>query len=557
MATIRQRVTNFLLKDEIDKLGNAYDMLVEGYRRGPALLSTETLAANLQELDSQLLDLIIRQRGYDPLIGAGAYGFGEFSEADRLRAVNDSRHMYHYDVQTKRGTQLWTDFGFGQAFSVSPVNDIANAIWDEFVTAQRNSPLLKIRKIQNLSNTMLIDGEIFFVFYWSTVTGETTIRRFKTEEITQIIYANNDPDVPLFYVRNEQDGDQSSVSVYYPDWQAPEDLINSYVLPAGAIRADQRGDTLDFTDGNGGGIISQPLTKAVVLHAAFEEINGRGWPVFNNGLPWARTYKGFLQDRATVSKAVASMVDEIIHTGGSRVQSDLMASIASTLSQTMPYDNNAPPTAGSTGIHNQGIELKRRPLTTGAGDAQDDGIQFIGQLVASDGVPAMWRGRTDAAQNRAVARELERPWLEQMQRYQTFWTDIFRDMVIIVVRNANDSVTDYSSDVFMQSPYAAYPDEIAPAMSSLTSASTAGAIDPNVARVSNEIFAGLMLTTYGVDNVDEIFENAKFEGDNETSTEAQAILDVAKDAVQNFREGDVNPDGVIEWLYATLQEHVK
>lgn len=251
------------------------------------------------------------------------------------------------------------------------------------------------------------------------------------------------------------------------------------------------------------------------------------------------------------------MVDEIIHTGGSRTQTELMDQINSKLSQTMPWDSNAPPIAGSTGIHNQGIELKRRPLDTGAGDARTDGMTLLGQMAAGDGVPLHWRGRTDAMQNRATARETERPWLESMQRYQTFWKDIIRDMVWIVL---DASGSDFNPDIvaeaeiFMQSPFVIYPDEAADAINSITTAAQAGTVDYSIAQAAIEIIVGLVLTTYGTSNVRDIFDNAKEQTQEQPNEEMQAILDVAKSAVDNFQEGKADPDQVIEYLYSVLQE---
>lgn len=545
---VKEQLFKRIYSGELGKLSDAYDLLIEAYRKGPAVLSQETLLANIGELDSQLLDLIIRQRGYDPLIGSGMVGsYYEFTESDRLRAVMDSRGMYHSDVQNKRAVKSWTDFGFGQTISVLPADPAAEKVWDEFINAQRNAPILKQRKLQKLSNTILVDGEIFFVFYISAVDGSTTIRRFKTEEIKQIIYADDDNDIPLYYVRDEDGG-----QVYYRDWNAPQDEIDNYQIPDGVRLASEKGGVAEFVNGDDTPD-EKPVTDVMILHAAFEEENGRGWPVFNTSFPWSRSYQGFLRDRATVAKAVAAMVDEIIHKGGSRVQSQLIDQIASTLTSTMPFDSNSPPVAGSTGVHNDALEIRRRPLTTGAGDAQMDGITLLGQVSAGDYLPSHWRGRPDAMQNRATAREVERPWLEAMQRYQTFWADIFTDILRIVLNATGKEYADYTAEVYMQSPFVMYPDEAADAITSISGAAEKGTLSYEIATVSIEIIVALVLTTYGINNVRELFNSVK-QQPQERTIDSEAILKVSKLAVDGFREGEHPAGQVIDYLYSVVQE---
>jgi len=49
---------------------------------------------------------------------------------------------------------------------------------------------------------------------------------------------------------------------------------------------------------------------------AVNELDGRGWPMAYSVFPGARAYKDFLQDRATVTKAVAAFVSDHRPIGG-------------------------------------------------------------------------------------------------------------------------------------------------------------------------------------------------------------------------------------------------
>ena len=300
----RERIANRLagdvLRSERKAMQDALDMLMDAYRAGPAVLSPATLEHNLREMDSQMLDMIMRQRGYVVVSGQGLSSGGLLlSENDRLRAVNESRHMVFYDVQAKLSVETWTNFGFGQSIDVKPIDPVGKEVWDEFVAARRNQPLLKQRKIQKMSNDLLVDGEQFLVDYISTIDGKSTLRKFMTDEVNRIVYANDDPDVPLFYVRTE-----NGKQVLYPDFAIDTETIAGHELQSGQYIAGRfTDDGIVIPISTPDGIVNEPATIAVVIPAMINEINLsgqiRGFPQFIGEFPWNRTIKQMLGDRAT------------------------------------------------------------------------------------------------------------------------------------------------------------------------------------------------------------------------------------------------------------------
>jgi len=409
--TFRQRALRFFLRDELEKLDQATSLLLEGYRQGPALLSPASLERSLRETDSQLIDLIMRQRGYT-VIGDRK----RLDEQDRLRAVEESRYMMDYNVTAQCARRMWTDFGFGSRMLFTFQDALPDKVWNDFWKADRNAPLLKERKIQVLSNTMIEDGEIFFVVWVSKLDGDCTLRMLKTDQVKRIEYEDDSQLVAQFYIQDTPAGE-----VWYPNWQLSDITKYGYEFPPGAIPAWSLNDD----------------TEAYVVHGALEERNGRGWPPFMNAYPWMRAYKGFLEDRATLAKAVAMFVDEVIHKGGDRITDALTDKFQSSLVRSGWGETNPSAVTGSTLIHNDAIETRRRPLTTGAGDAQTDGMTLLAQVSTGTGVPPHWLGRPDSMQNKAVAQETKLPWIEQLERYQLFWADVFRDIVTVVLRQKN------------------------------------------------------------------------------------------------------------------------
>lgn len=473
---------------EIGKLKRTTEVLLDLRHYEISRQSADRL---LSELDSHYVDLLYRMRGYRVL---GRLGGQEFTEWDRLEMVQESRYMYMYDVLIRRATQMWTDFGFGQHIDVSSRDPLADGVLDEFWNAPRNAPVLKQRRLQRNSNTVLTDGEIFYAIY-SATDGTATIRIIPSDEITEIIYDNEDVDVPLYYVRSMELGGEY-VNLYYPDWRADPKALDAYEIPQGAQRAD------DVKTGTG----------VVIVHAAINEYNGRGWPQFWQSFDWARAYRSFLGDRATIAKAVATYVDEVIVDSGSRGIEAVRSKFASSLTtgDDTWYDTNPPSATGSVAVHNKAVEMVRRPLTTGASDAQIDGLTLLGQVSAGTGVPSHWLGRPDAMQNRATARETELPWLEQMERYQMFWADVFADICEVVLRLREQAGVKFGDDAYpvdvtMELPLTAQAAEITQFYNAVNQ-SAGVALEMDTATRALDTLLQLQLINFGVKGVQDIVE---------------------------------------------------
>lgn len=520
-------------KDKTERTAYIIDM---AYQKGPALVPTRELARHLAELDPRLYDLVKRMEGWNILSGASWGTRLQFTEQDRIRAIWESRFYYHYDVQIANSVDMWTDFGFGQSVKISPSSpvdededttddtttpldaekvDPAAEVWDKFWDNPRNGPVLKQRKLAQFSNETVRDGEMFFEFSASGQDGSTTIRRVYTEEIAEVIYETDDQDVPLFYKRKVDKG-----YLYYPDWQAKqsyadvldatwEQLKKDGKIPSDAQRADQASETQEFSVN--GEQQERRLTDVVMQQVALNEINGRGWPQLRRAIEWANALKNFLQDRATVARMVAAYVDEITVDHGSRGIDAVKANLGTTLNTGLYTERKPPAPAGSTLTHNKAVDVKRRPLTTGAGDAVDDAMLMVGQISAASKVPPHWQGFPMAMQNRATARESSRPFMEQMERYQTFWTSVFKEWVTIVLwfDTQYGSGADHSEvevTVTLESPLDLEMEEVTKLMDSITAAHEKGLIPDWMAEVATQKLVVLGLEDLGVRDFEQIEE---------------------------------------------------
>lgn len=531
MPTLRQRFVNLVLGDERKQLSSALSALAEARHY---TLSPQAALENLAEVDSQLIDLLLQQSGWQRVGGAGGWGGLEqlFSETMRRNAVADSRWMYHMDVATAAAVDMWTDFGFGQHVTVRPNDPDLAEVFSECFGALRNRPVFGDAKIHENSNAVIVDGELFFVVWISELDGQCTVRRFRTEEISDIICDPNDRDVPLWYVQNTLDGG----IVYYADWRATPDDLAAVKLPQGARNADDL----------------REKTRVVIVPAQRNVIGKRGWPQLRQALVWARAYRDFIGDRATIAKKAALRVEKMtVKNAGQRQIDSIVSRLQSSFvnGPETGLDRNQNVTAGQTWVQNEGVDLQWMNRDTGAQAAQIDGLTILGQFASGARAPLGWLGRPDAWQNRAVAKEASLPWYEQIQRYQTFWASVFSDLVEVTGRMANEygnkGIEDFSCEVGLDSPFQNDITEIATIMDSITGAVNGSTLDAGAAGRANAEFTRLALLSLGIRDAESIL--AEPDAEATTSVEgalAREIKEARRELREALAEGDTEDEAI-------------
>ena len=511
MASIRESLASFFENrfgpspervKEQEKTEQAIRLLNQAYLDGPWLTTPEHLLEQLREIDNPYLVDMIHSLYYENLGQMGTYSTDD--EAERLRAVDESRRLYKYDVVTAEAIGIWTDFGFGVNVKVSPEDEDAQAVWDEFWTADRNASLLADDELQALSEDTLVDGEKFLVYFISTLDGLVTLREIDTKEITEIVTDPNDNHIPLFYKRTYSNKTMTGIEMYYPDWQAamagaldklPEDL-----LPKGAKRADEQ----------------EPGTLVVCHHIAHNRKGAlRGWPISTAAAPWVRTHRQFRENRATVSAAMAMYVRKLKVSGGSRAVDAMRTKMQSALTQTNYTDTNPPAAAGSTFIENQAAELTDLPKGTAAGDAKEDGLALMRMAGLGFRLYPHYLGEGDAYRL-ATVNAMELPVKKLFTRYQKFWSSHFKKMCRIVLwaaetyggKSFENTKCDVSMDKLLDFNLAD--------LSSLTATVfnpnyEAGLIPTEAAKGSIAQVWRIILQLLGVENADELTSDEAFE----------------------------------------------
>ena len=422
MPTLRERIAHVLLGSEIEALQKTRRMTESALQ----VLSDFPRSMQIGEsMDPEMLDWMIEtSRNWEPLLGQTVV-----SEQHRKSKVRKSRQLTLTDPNAERQIELWTDFGFGRNLDIDFADEAAGEWWTQFWESRWNAPVLKDRLLHNLSTDLLIDGEIFFCFYTARadnerlgyVGGLPTVRTINPDEIVEILTDPDDAAIPIYYKRQWTAKDQHMRTRYYPDMAVTPEMRERVELPQGAEIAGEVENGWSGTD-------------VCVMHAAYLRRGklARGWPLLTTSGVWLDAYKDFLTARLAVAQAVYTYVDKLKVQGGSRAVDAVIANVQSSLVMSGHRETNPNAVPGSDWVENQALDRQRMPLGTGASDAEKDSAAFLAMAGGAGQAPAMFLGRGELVRM-AVAEQMMEPIRRQWQRYQSFWSSVWGEMIDFVL----------------------------------------------------------------------------------------------------------------------------
>jgi hypothetical protein len=300
----------------------------------------------------------------------------------------------------------------------------------------------------------------------------------------------------VFYRREYSvTGEGESSVTYFQDWRAEPGTIE---------RTKKR---TDFSDGKFASELNE-ATEVLAMLVAHGAKKIRGWPLMSTGIPWSIAYRDFLQDRAAINRAVGTYVDKIKVQGGQRAIDTIQARLQSALAIGGAAETNPPPSAGSTWLENDAVDRQRMPLGTGAGDAEIDSAAILGQAGLAGRVYPHWLGRGEAFRL-ATATAMEQPTMRAFNRYQTFWSSIWEDMVRIVLQadekyGSKQKFETYDADIQSDNIIQLSINDIKMAIDGLAMLADRGLVDSVVAGSIAEQYNRASLQTMGVRDVDDI-----------------------------------------------------
>ena len=398
-----QDAARYVLRNELDRrhwddlqLSNQYELV------------TERIAE---------LELALEDSGW---LRLGDTRLDEFSRAGLRAITRMSRLFYLKNPLIQRGVNVQRYYVWGQGMSILAEDPDIDQVLQDFMADRKNIVELTGHQARMMKEVELqTDGNLFFVFFANPSSGQVRLRSIPFGEIDDIIRNPEDSQEPWFYRRRYTRelfsptegllGEE--VTEYYPDWryhpQKEAGRINGKEVhwdrPVYHVRVG------GFSDWKFG--VSE-------VYAAID---------------WARAYKEFLEDWASIVRAYRRFA--FTYTGATSAAeiAAFKARTGTTLGTggTLAGETNPPPVTASIAAMKEGRDLQ--PVRTGGATVSaEDGRQLKLMVAAATGFPETFFGDVSVG-TLATAKSLDRPTELAMRDRQLLWASIHMDVIEFVL----------------------------------------------------------------------------------------------------------------------------
>ncbi len=371
------------------------------------------LSERLAELELALEDVSYMRLAAD--------GERDFSRAGLKTITRQARLYWLKNPLIRRGVALKTSFVFGQGLSLQAtdpkVNELVQAFWAD---PKNQAALTSHQALMEQEDNLQLEANAFFALFTHPATGRVRVRTLPFDEIEDVIADPDDALSPWFYKRaftrkafNAGTGghDHQPVIEYHPDWRYnPADKPQT--IAGHPVRWD-----------------------APIYHVAVNRLPGMRWGVSEvyAACDWARSYKEFLENWASIVAAYARFAWKAKTKGGTAA----VAAVKSRLQTTMgasSAETNPAPAVGSTFVGNQGVDLE--PVrTAGATTSAEDGRRLLLMVCAALGVYEHYFGDPSTG-NLATAKSMERPMELMFMARRMLWADVLTGILRYVIEQA-------------------------------------------------------------------------------------------------------------------------
>lgn len=369
------------------------------------------------------LELAMDDKGWASLTAGSEQ---EFSRNGLAKIARNSRVFALANPLVKRGLAVRQAYVFGQGVEISarangqePGQQDVNAVIQDWWADPGNKAAVTGGQAQETLERMLgTDGNVFIACFTNPRTGRVQMRTIPFDEVAEVITNPDDRAEPWFYRR---------------EWTARG------VNEQGRVVDTQRVDyypALDFWPATRPRFIDgHPVHwDAPVRHVKVNHLDGWQFGVGDAyaALVWARAYRDFLADWATLVKSLSQFAWRA--TAKHSKAAKLRNALARRPHGTAPAGNDT--NAGATALLDPEVTLEAIPKT-GATIDSESGRPLATMVAAALDVPVTTLlsdpGQTGA---RAVAETLNLPTRLAMQQRQALWGDTYKALAKYVIRQA-------------------------------------------------------------------------------------------------------------------------
>ena len=363
----------------------------------------EASGVRLPELD---------EPGWNEVLGGGD---ASQTGLDRTHVNEQARKYYFTDPTARHMVQLHNYYTFGRGVSIRAKDEEADKVVQAFWKSTRNrASISRVRPQWLLARDLKLDGELFLALFTSKLTGKVTLRQIPPTDISKIVYVPGDPNMPKFFVHHAVLPNGKRVEQYLPDWRV----------------ADNDGKFHNH-------LLWGKHTEVAVMHVLAEDFDGRGISDLVASIPWIKALKGFMEDRATLSLALATHAFRMKIKGNKNAASRMAAKFQEyeTSQKAGDGDGRERRQGANTFIANEAVDYEQMQVDSKAANAYQDMRMFRQQSGIGMGVFEHYLGDPSTG-NLATATAMELPMLKMFEFGQEAWGDVFSDIGEFVIRQA-------------------------------------------------------------------------------------------------------------------------
>ena len=417
------------------------------------------------------LELAIDDRGWMSLSTQDSSGLTEF---DRTKVVRRARAYFVRDPLSKQAVRIWTDFALGRGISWKAKDDNTGEVLRDFWDAKANESVLSNQGQRKSSDKLLVDGEIFFVFF--TAGRNVKIRLIDPLEITEIITDPDDRETKKLYKRFWTDAQNQTHGKYYLDW----------------ANEDKEGSWPDMTGG-----MQSATADGIIYHVPFNSLGIRGNSLLLSAMDWAKAHRKFLEARASITQALARFAWKAKIKGTSAQVSAARTAWQSSIASGSDTETNPPTAPGGTFVENEGYNLTPIKTESGANAAQVDANMLLQIFGSAVGVFPHYFGAGEAFRL-ATATAMERPMRVQFEAYQQLWADVYDNIFNFVMERNSIPKSKRFVDIDFPPLVEKDANEKVKAIIEVVTA---------MPELDGDEMRKLVLTTLGLNNPDEILKS--------------------------------------------------
>lgn len=431
----------------------------------------------------QIFESVAAQLSEPGWVPLSAFGVTDLADDPIVRkdALIASRDYRQRDPLYSRAIRLTRNYTFGRGISWrakdSRVAEVIQKFWDD----ADNSLLTRATGQWELSDRLQEDGEQFFPLFVNAYDGGVKISVVEPEEIARIITHPESKYKPLYYERlwtsqtfdwqSRQYSGTRTIEDYYPDWGVPETQLPD---SPDRQRADARislmscehcGTTLreavredcpncgaqitEAQGADGDSMGTQHSTVAVrnvsgeiLTHVYMTQLKAsgrglRGLPPYYSGLTWVKGYKGFMEDRATMTLAAATFAFRMKIKGNlqavRRMASQWGNAVLGKYGGAAGKEFNK---GSQTLISNEAFDLEQMQFDTRASNAYQDGRMLRQQVSAATDITEPDLTGDPSVGNLASMTAMNGPQLKGFESWQQLFKDFYSDVFDFVIRMA-------------------------------------------------------------------------------------------------------------------------